>query len=149
MEREGEFNVPSLFKGRLGWVSCAKHTETDLPSNRPIVLTTLKKAAFTLAEVLITLGIIGVVAAMTLPTLIQNHKKQTYVNQLKKVVNTLGNAVQMAIADEGVSNFDATKLSRFVFNDPIMYDCVGGDANSCDELKNVYSKLVHADGWLN
>ena len=32
--------------------------------------------AFTLAEVLITLGIIGVVAAMTLPTLINNYKKQ-------------------------------------------------------------------------
>ena len=34
----------------------------------------MKKNAFTLAEVLITLGIIGVVAAMTLPTLIQNHQ---------------------------------------------------------------------------
>ena len=40
LEKEGEFNVPSLFKGRLGWVSCAKHTETDLSSNRLIVLTT-------------------------------------------------------------------------------------------------------------
>ena len=43
----------------------------------------MRGAAFTLAEVLITLGIIGVVAALTLPTLISNHKKQTYVNQLK------------------------------------------------------------------
>ena len=38
----------------------------------------LKRPAFTLAEVLITLGIIGVVAALTLPTLISNYKKQTY-----------------------------------------------------------------------
>lgn len=40
-----------------------------------------KLNAFTLAEVLITLGIIGVVAAMTLPTLIQNHQKQVYATQ--------------------------------------------------------------------
>ena len=33
-----------------------------------------KSGAFTLAEVLITLGIIGVVAAMTLPTLIRRRK---------------------------------------------------------------------------
>lgn len=42
------------------------------------------KNAFTLAEVLITLGIIGVVAAMTLPTLIANYQKQVYANGLKK-----------------------------------------------------------------
>ena len=46
----------------------------------------LRRAAFTLAEVLITLGIIGVVAALTLPTLIQNHQKQVYVTQLKHLV---------------------------------------------------------------
>ena len=85
-----------------GCISCAKHTETDLSSNRPIVLMTLKKAAFTLAEVLITLGIIGVVAAMTLPTLVQNYKKTVYVNQLKKFVSTFEQGLQKMLADEGV-----------------------------------------------
>ena len=42
------------------------------------------KKGFTLAEVLITLGIIGVVAALTMPMLIQNYKNRVYVNQLKK-----------------------------------------------------------------
>ena len=42
-----------------------------------------KKFAFTLAEVLITLGIIGVVAAMTMPSLIANYKKKQAVTQLK------------------------------------------------------------------
>ena len=41
--------------------------------------------AFTLAEVLVTLGIIGVVAAMTLPALVQNYKEKATVTQLKKV----------------------------------------------------------------
>lgn len=36
----------------------------------------LKKTGFTLAEVLITLGIIGIVAAMTLPTVITNVQKK-------------------------------------------------------------------------
>ena len=58
-----------------------------------------KKAAFTLAEVLITLGIIGVVAAMTLPTLIQNHQKQVLLTQLKKNYAILTQAVSMLKAE--------------------------------------------------
>lgn len=42
------------------------------------------KRAFTLAEVLITLGIIGVVAALTLPSVITNYQKKQTVEQLKK-----------------------------------------------------------------
>ncbi len=60
-----------------------------------------KKFGFTLAEVLITLGIIGVVAAMTLPTLVSNYKKQTYVTQLKKTVSTLEQGFQKMRADAG------------------------------------------------
>ena len=46
-----------------------------------------KFKAFTLAEVLVTLGIIGVVSAMTVPTLMQNYQRQSYVTQLHKVYN--------------------------------------------------------------
>lgn len=42
--------------------------------------------AFTLAEVLITLGIIGVVAAMTLPTLVQRYKEQETVTRVKNSI---------------------------------------------------------------
>lgn len=49
-------------------------------------------AAFTLAEVLVTLGIIGVVSAMTVPTLMQNYQRQSYVTQLHKVYNELTQA---------------------------------------------------------
>ena len=101
-------------------VSCAKHTEKNLFTYLPIHLFIFKKAAFTLAEVLITFGIIGVVAALTLPTLIQNYKKQTYVNQLKKVVNTLENTAQMALAQEGVSAVKDTTLYCNLVNP---YDC--------------------------
>ena len=62
-----------------------------------------KIAAFTLAEVLITLGIIGVVAAMTLPALIQNYQKQVLVNQLKANVSILENALGQIAEDAGGS----------------------------------------------
>ena len=71
-----------------------------------------KHVAFTLAEVLITLGIIGVVAAITLPTLIQNYQKQVWVNQLKKEVSVLQNAVRTIIATEGVENLFDTSFVR-------------------------------------
>lgn len=48
--------------------------------------------AFTLAEVLITLGVIGVVAAMTMPTLIQNNQEKVTVTRLKKVYSVLSQA---------------------------------------------------------
>ena len=43
------------------------------------------KRAFTIAEVLITLGIIGIVAAMTLPVVIGNYQKKVTVEKLKTV----------------------------------------------------------------
>ena len=69
--------------------------------------------AFTLAEVLVTLGIIGVVAAMTMPTLISNHQKTVYVTQLKKVYTELSQAAKRAINDSNAVSLDET---RFNFN---------------------------------
>lgn len=56
------------------------------------------KKGFTLAEVLITLGIIGVVAAMTIPTLIQNTNSVKFASQFKKSISTLSQAALMAQA---------------------------------------------------
>jgi prepilin-type N-terminal cleavage/methylation domain-containing protein len=56
---------------------------------------------FTLAEVLITLAIIGVVAALTIPTVVRNYQKQQMLAQLKKTYSALANTTNMAIADEG------------------------------------------------
>ena len=60
-----------------------------------------KKSAFTLAEVLITLGIIGVVAALTLPAVITKYQKKQTVTQLKKVYAILSQAIEHAKADYG------------------------------------------------
>ena len=68
--------------------------------------------AFTLAEVLITLGIIGVVAALTLPTLISNYKKQTYITGLQKAYSVLNNMTKGVMARDGVTDFSETNLMK-------------------------------------
>ncbi len=91
-----------------------QQTEKNLFTYLPIHLFTSKKVAFTLAEVLITLGIIGVVAAMTMPTLISNHKKQVWVNQLKKSVSTLEQGFQKMLADDEVSSLEDTEVFKSI-----------------------------------
>ena len=59
------------------------------------------KKAFTLAEVLITLGVIGVIAAMTLPTVIKNYQKKVTVERLKSTYSMLYQAVRMSEVDNG------------------------------------------------
>ncbi len=59
----------------------------------------MKFYAFTLAEVLITLGIIGIVAAMTLPTIIQKQQEKVLINQLKVANSTISNMQLLAAKD--------------------------------------------------
>ena len=60
-----------------------------------------RKSAFTLAEVLITLGIIGVVAALTLPSLITNYQKQIIETRLSKFYTTMNQAVLNSQIENG------------------------------------------------
>lgn len=63
------------------------------------------KKAFTLAEVLITLGIIGVVAAMTLPALISLYQKKIVETRLEQTYSIIAQALKMAEADYGDSQY--------------------------------------------
>ena len=60
-----------------------------------------RKVAFTLAEVLITLGIIGIVASLTLPNIIYNYQKHVVETRLQKFYSTINQAVRMAEQDYG------------------------------------------------
>lgn len=75
-------------------------------SNNSITLNDNKKA-FTLAEVLITLGIIGVVAALTIPSLMNAHKAARYRSQFLKSYSTLQQAFRLMQEDD-VSTDPAT-----------------------------------------
>ena len=60
------------------------------------------KKTFTLAEVLITLTIIGVIAVITVPLVMANHKKTEYSAKLKKFYSQMNNAIKLAELDTGV-----------------------------------------------
>ena len=69
------------------------------------------RKAFTLAEVLVTLGIIGVVSAMTVPALMQNHQRKTYVTQMHKFYNELQQAAQQYMTDKNALNLREAGLT--------------------------------------
>ncbi len=66
------------------------------------------RTAFTLSEVLITLGIIGVVAALTIPSIMKNYRNKLYTAQLKKTYVQLEDAISNIKADEHSQNFYET-----------------------------------------
>ena len=70
-----------------------------------------KRTAFTLAEVLITLGIIGIVAAITLPTIINNYRVKVLENQFKKADSIIQQAVQKTANEYGYSSITELNMA--------------------------------------
>lgn len=85
----------------LGFASLGKGGGTGVPEGFSLHSTDNREAAFTLAEVLITLGIIGIVAAMTLPALMANGRKQETVARLKKFNSMMLQAILLSENDNG------------------------------------------------
>lgn len=103
------------------------------------------KDAFTLAEVLITLGVIGIVAAMTIPSLVGKYKDKELAARAKKTYNVIGNALQLAQVEYGTpgdnsSLFSSAKTSVEVTKEMTKYFngakyCEGGaNAKGCKHL---------------
>ena len=69
------------------------------------------RGGFTLAEVLITLGIIGVVAAMTMPTLMNSTQGAQYKAAYKKALSALSQAVTLNVALDDWNLADSTTAS--------------------------------------
>lgn len=65
----------------------------------------MKFKAFTLAEVLITLAVIGVVAALTMPIVIGKYQKKVLVTQLKKEYTLINNVVRRIYVDDNCETF--------------------------------------------
>ena len=97
-------------------------------------------AAFTLAEVLITLGIIGVVAAMTMPTLINNINKKHWITGYKKAFSELSQIHQLLNSETGGSymaecnDFDDVCLKNlFAEKMKVVEYCKENVPNKCQE----------------
>ena len=69
---------------------------------------------FTLAEVLITLAIIGVVAALTIPSVISNSQQQEFKTGLRKAVSVLNSAITMNMAIDGETPYDNANLMGYL-----------------------------------
>ena len=89
------------------------------------------KLGFTLAEVLITLGIIGVVVAMTLPTLIARHQEKVWTTSFLRVYSILENAYRRVQEEYGTfdnwGTFTATE---------------GGNRRSTVKAKDLYEYMI-------
>ena len=133
---------------------------------------TIKHCAFTLAEVLITIVIIGVVAALTVPTVVQKFQQHELYTRFMKAYNTITTAVQLSTADNGdastwvnnntgdgddpteyvatyltpyFKNFSMVDLSDIYFNDIVIHDLQGGIAL---EGEAEGQAIVFSDGSL-
>ena len=72
----------------------------------------MKRKAFTLAEILITLGIIGVVAALTAPALVSESTDQIVASRLAVTVSDFENAFGNAMVSEGVEELNETSIFK-------------------------------------
>jgi len=90
----------------------------------------MKKNAFTLAEILITLGIIGVVSALTIPTLVQRNTNETHVQQLKKAYADISAAFDSILAENNTANLRDTYLNTD-----------DGNVNNVDRFLKEYFKV--------
>ena len=97
------------------------------------------KRAFTLAEVLITLGIIGVVAAMTMPALIANHQKKVAAVRLEKFYTIMSQAILRWEADEAIDT------ENFLFDD----DIVRNGENTKKWFDSTIGKYIQQDSITN
>ena len=95
-----------------------------------------RKFAFTLAEVLITLGIIGVVAAMTLPTLVQRHREKQTVSALKSAYSIFSQAYLMAVKEYGtLDNWGFAGIEKVEHED--------GSVDYVSEENGVSNKVIY------
>ncbi|MBD5401458.1 type II secretion system protein [bacterium] len=97
------------------------------------------KKGFTLSEVLITLGILGIVAVLTIPGVMKNYKNRLYTAQLQKVYAQVSDAVQAIMNEEHVDSYLESKASA-------NNSCTNANTGDCTAgvayLLNTYMKPV-------
>ena len=111
-----------------------------------------KGKGFTLAEVLITLGVIGIVAAMTIPTLLAKIQEKQYQSQYKKIFSELNQAVRLLQVDDENLLSDCGSFDDVCFRDAIapklkvVHKCEGSAPNACQETSTFLNKALNYQG---
>ncbi len=108
----------------------------------------MPKKGFTLAEVLITLAIIGVVAALTIPAVVKNYQQTQLKAQFKKAYSTVQNAYQKTQLDMGIdlyvlgsdnsNSYRSQFFAEFAKNLKVVKKCTKAYSQGCSpEYKGV------------
>ena len=93
--------------------------------------------AFTLAEVLITLGVIGVVAALTLPTVINEHRISQWETALKRDYTVLSQGFRKLMADYGCDTLECTGIFSTITDEE------GNEVGDQDKLDESVRSAFH------
>ena len=91
-----------------------EQTNDSVSDSESCEIPTGGKRGFTLAEVLITLAIIGVVAAISIPSVISNSQQQEFKTGLRKAVSVLNSAITMNMAIDGETPYDNANLYGYL-----------------------------------
>lgn len=109
---------------------------------------TSRNNGFTLAEVLITLGVIGIVAAMTLPTVVNKYKIKILETSFKRTYSILIRALDMTSQEFGMTNFTELKplfcedLGQFDPDTDKQEKCTNEINKNMPEINNVFRKYL-------
>jgi len=105
----------------------------------------LKKFAFSLAEVLVTLTVIGVLAAFTIPTVLQNMEDAQYKTAAKAAYSKISQAVTNMVKEEGtLSQYignNASFKQQFIKYFNVSKDCNMNDCVPEEDLSNIYKTI--------
>lgn len=102
-----------------------------------------KLKAFTLAEILITMGIVGVIAALTVPDLVSDYQNKAMAVQIRKFSVELNEAAELYLTDKGKSSLEATNIynnvTDFINNNYFNIAKTCASAAGCFASENYFS----------
>ena len=102
-----------------------------------------KNTGFTLAETLITLAIIGVVAALTIPSVVQKYEESVTQNRLKTTYSTIYNAYNLLIAEKGTLDTWGLNLSTANTDNPDIIETEESSTSRKLLMNNIAKYLNH------
>ena len=129
-------NLPLKREGTIRHAELVSASHNETVFSRFTSHFSRKRVAFTLAEVLITLGIIGVVASLTLPSVIHQYRKKVLETQFKTAYSFVNQAIVMTKQDLG---------SNSLFDDYTVYNSKQGYVYA-NEFKNAFYKRLKVVG---
>ena len=99
--------------------------------NRHLIKTRL---GFTLSEVLITIVVIGIIAAITVPVIIENYRAEVLKTQKLKAKSSIANAMKLLLLESGANDIISAKLVE-------CFDYSGNNKNTClqTESKRIFN----------